>query len=64
MKQNKIKSILSADRYILLVGGKEYQYRRPELSEIYKEYGNHHVINVCSFPSKDNAIEIKLVTAK
>ena len=64
MKLNQLKNILSADRYILLVGGKEYQYRKSELCEMYKEYGNYEVTNVYSFPSKDNAIEIKLVTAE
>lgn len=64
MKLSELKNILSADRYILLVGRKEYQYRRPELSEMYKIWGNHQVTNIYSFPSKDNAIEIKLVTAK
>ena len=58
---NELKNILSADRYILLVGGKEYQYRN---CEMYKIWGNHQVTNVYSFPSKDNVIEIKLVTAK
>ena len=64
MKLNDLKNILSADRYILLVGRKEYQYRKSESCEMFKEYGNHKVINIYSFPSKDNAIEIKLVTAE
>ena len=64
MKLNELKNILSADRYILLVGGKEHQYRKSELAEMFKEHGNHQVMNIYSFPSKDNAIEIKLVTAE
>lgn len=60
MKLNQLKDILSADRYILSVGGKEYQYRRSELSEMFRDYGNHEIINIYSFASKDNAIEISL----
>lgn len=60
MKLNQLKGILSADRYILLVGGKEYQYRRSEVSKMFHDYGNHEIINIYSFASKDNAIEISL----
>lgn len=60
MKLNQLKDILSADRYILSVGGKEYQYRRSEISEMYRDYGNHEIRNIYSFASKDNAMEITL----
>lgn len=60
MKLNDLKDIFSADRYILSVGGKEYQYRRSELSEMFRDYGNHRIRNIYSFASKDNAIQISL----
>ena len=60
MKLNSLKNILSADRCILLVSGKEYQYRRSEISKMFHDYGNHNIINIYSFTSKDNAIEINL----
>ena len=60
MKLNKLNNILSADRYILQVGGKELQYRRSEITNMFHDYGSHEITNIYSFASKDNAIEISL----
>lgn len=60
MKLNKLKGILSANRYILRVSGKEIQYRRSEVYNMFHDYGDHEIINIYSFASKDNAMEISL----
>lgn len=60
MKLNELKNILSADRYILLADGKEHQYRRSELSEMYRQFGEYETVNIYSFKSLDNVIEIVL----
>lgn len=60
MKLNNLKNILSADRYILLVGGKELQYRKSNYQHMFDDFGNYEIKSVHSFPSQDNAIEITL----
>lgn len=60
MKLSELKNILSADRYILSVSGKEYQYRKSQTYKMFHDYGDYNIINIYSFASKDNAIEISL----
>lgn len=60
MKLNNLKNILSADRYIVLTGRKELQYRKSNCKQMFEDFGNNDVKSIHSFPSSDNAIEIIL----
>lgn len=60
MKLNQLKGILSADRYIVLIGRKELQYRKSNCREMYQQFGEHEVKAIYSFKSQDNAIEISV----
>lgn len=60
MKLNNLKNILSADRYIVLIGRKELQYRKSNIQEMFRDFGDCAIKSIHSFPSQDNAIEISL----
>lgn len=61
MKQNKLKVFFPPTGTFYWLAEKNTNI---EIVKCTKYGGNHQVTNVYSFPSKDNAIEIKLVTAK